>query len=191
MSYRSKGGKFVVKNDLLKIYGIDSSIYHKLYAFIDLPKKIKKENRVESFIPKEERKIEPFDLNKADTTELKKIYGIGSKLSRRIVTYREKLGGFITTRQLKEVYGLDSVVVNDLTRESFIDTNFHPYQININKATEKDLSTHPYIKYKLAKAIIVYRFQHGSFQSIDELKKMALMDESKFQQIKPYLSINP
>lgn len=36
------------------------------------------------------------DLSEADTTELKKIPGIGSGIARMIVAYRKRLGGFMT-----------------------------------------------------------------------------------------------
>ena len=49
---------------------------------------------------------EIIELNVADTAMLKSIYGIGEKLSVRIVKYRKKLGGFYSVEQLKEVYGL-------------------------------------------------------------------------------------
>lgn len=46
------------------------------------------------------------ELNSADTTELKRLRGIGSVLSARIVKYRTKLGGFSSVEELKNVYGL-------------------------------------------------------------------------------------
>lgn len=191
VNYRMKGGKFTVKKDLMKIYGMDSTLYQRLYAFVDLPEKVEKENVVKSFGKKENSVIEKFDLNTADTTQLIKVYGIGSKLSRRIVTYRDKLGGFVSRAQLTEVYGLDSAVIRELFKKSFIHENFKPRVININTAPEKELGEHPYIKYKLAKAITTYRFQHGAYNSVDDLKKIVLIDNVKFEKIKPYLSANP
>jgi competence protein ComEA len=191
INYRTKGGKFVVKKDLTKIYGLDSILYKRVYSFIDLPEKIEKENVVKNFERKENSVSVKFDLNSADTSQLIKIYGIGSKLSQRIVVYRSKLGGFVSPEQLKEVYGLDSGVIHELFKKSFIDGNFKPRLININTATEKELGDHPYIKFKLAKAITTYRFQHGAYREVEELKKVALIDDAKFQKIKPYLSANP
>jgi competence ComEA-like helix-hairpin-helix protein len=170
---------------------MDSTLYKRVYSFIDLPEKIEKESVVKKFEKKENSVPIKFDLNTADTSQLIKVYGIGSKLSQRIVTYRNKLGGFVSPEQLKEVYGLDSTVVNELLKKSYIEENFQPRLININTATEKELGDHPYIKYKLAKAITAYRFQHGAYRTIDDLKKVALIDDFKFQKIKPYLSANP
>ena len=45
------------------------------------------------------------ELNGADTTTLQLLHGIGPVFARRIVRYRERLGGFTSTEQLLEVYG--------------------------------------------------------------------------------------
>lgn len=191
-NYRNKGGKFFIKSDVLKLYGMDTALYATLYNWIDLPSE-------KSFKKTEEKKIveiapnkikEKFDLNKADSLQLISIYGIGGKLSARIIKYRDRLGGFISGEQLKEVYGLDTTVVNELIKKSFIEENFRPKTLDINLATEKELAAHPYIKYALAKAITAYRFQHGHFKSFDDLTNIAIIDAVTFEKIKPYLSLN-
>ena len=198
MNYRAKGGKFKIKRDLRKLYGMDSILMARLYSHIDLPEKINStgtrhyptyakapvDRPVVSAV-----RLAPFDLNLADTAQLIQLYGIGSKLSRRILTYRDRLGGFISQDQLTEVYGLDSVVINQLKKRTFIREDFRPRQINVNAADEKELRSLPYIKLHLAKSIAAYRFQHGDFASIEELRQIALMDASLFQKIKPYLTV--
>jgi competence protein ComEA len=192
-NYRAKKGRFNIKQDLLKIYGMDSALYNNVYAYIDLPEKriIKKSEQTQidriSSIPAHEK----FDLNLADTIQLIRIYGIGSKLAQRIIKYRNQLGGFISMDQLGEVYGLDTTVINEVNRKAFIDSDYQPKKIAINTATEKELSTHPYIKYSLAKAITTYRFQHGNFSSVEDLTKIALVDNTFYNRIKPYLTLNP
>lgn len=192
-NYRNKGGKFYVKSDLLKIYGFDSLLYITLQPYINLPETKVVAKSVERTIAHTKPEIKPkvsFDLNLADTTQLISVYGIGSKLATRIVKYRNSLGGFLNYQQVKEVYGLDSIALVNLEKVSFIDPAFSPKLIPINTATEKELSAHPYIKYNLAKAITTYRFQHGNFQSVEELRKIALVDESFYTRIKPYLTLN-
>ncbi len=187
--YRAKGGKFKIKNDLSKIYGMDSSLFLKLYPFMNLPEKI----NLPAFPPATHlTKIilpERFDLNMADTSQLIGINGIGHKLSLRITAYRNRLGGFVSMDQLTEVYGLDSAVIHRLKKQAFIRDDFRPRQININTADEKKMSSLPYIRFALAKAIAVYRFQHGEFDSAEALKKIALMDEPTFEKIKPYITV--
>jgi len=63
----------------------------------------------------------------------------------------------------------------------FIREGFQPHQINLNAAGEKELSALPYIKFKLAKTITAYRFQHGKFDSVNDLANLALMDQSLFE----------
>jgi len=185
--YRQKGGKFRVKADLLRIYGMDSALYAQLIPFIRLPEKLDKpgEVRTRATVHKAERKL--FDLNRADTAQFKAIYGIGEKLSLRIVRYRDVLGGFVNMEQLSEVYGLDSIVVNKLMNASFIEENFQPRRVYINKSTEKELAVHPYLKGTAARAIVAYRFQHGEFRSVDDLQNIQSIDAETIRKIAPYL----
>jgi len=192
-NYRKKGGKFFIKSDLLKLYGMDTSLYTTLYTWIDLPTERPDKLTEASKASEQNRKPakEKFDLNLADSVQLSTIYGIGAKLSVRIIKYRDRLGGFISSTQLNEVYGLDSTIIKELKKESFISENFQPRRYNINTVTEKELATHPYIKYAIAKSITAYRFQHGDFKSIDDLTQIAIIDKATYEKIKPYLSINP
>ncbi len=194
IKYREKGGKFRIKSDLLKIYGVDSSFYHRIHSFINLPeqhaptyKPEKRRSEKETVLVK--KSFEKFDLNSADTAQLKKIYGIGEKLSMRILKYRDVLGGFVAMNQLKEVYGLDSVVINRLIENSEIKYNYQPLRININTATEKELFSHPYLS-KAAKAIVSYRFQHGAFRTVSEIRNINSLDEKIIHKIIPYLKVD-
>jgi competence protein ComEA len=192
-NYKAKKGRFTIKSDLLKIYGMDSSHYERIFTFIDLPEE-RVSKKTELHEPNETAAIlskEKFDVNVADTTQLIRVYGIGSKLSLRIIKYRNQLGGFVSMDQLSEVYGMDTAAVNELNRKAFVTSDYQPKKIDINVATEKELSYHPYIKYSLAKAIAAYRFQHGNFNSVEDLKKITLINETIFNRIKPYLSLNP
>jgi competence ComEA-like helix-hairpin-helix protein len=192
--YREKGGKFRIKSDLLKIYGVDSAFYDRLYPFILLPGHLAKEERRKKVsdqkaAPELKKVAEKFDLNNADTSQLKKIYGIGDKLSLRILKYRDRLGGFVRMDQLKEVYGLDSLVIGRLSEHATIQSDFKPTKININTASEKQLSSHPYLT-KAAKAIVSYRFQHGNFQTVQDIQNVNSVDEQFIQRVIPYLKVN-
>jgi competence protein ComEA len=186
INYRTKGGEFRIKSDLKKLYGMDPAFYESLYSFIQLPEKITYEKAA---VSESKKKSEAFNLNEADTIQLQKIYGIGSVLANRIVKYRERLGGFINADQVREVYGLDSVVIKQILKASFLDENFTPRKININTADETLLSAHPYFSKKSARAIVTYRFQHQKYQSIDDLRKIELLDQQTINKIYPYVTI--
>ncbi len=190
-NYRKKGGRFTIKKDLLKMYGMDTALYESLLPYIQLPASLPINQKVNLASDKKKALQEKIkqDLNKADTAALKKIYGIGEKLSLRIVTYRNNLGGFIHENQLREVYGLDSLVVDRILKRFYVDQSSKPIKLNLNTATEEELSKHPYIRYKIAGAIVAYRFQHKHFQAIDDLLKIKLIDAGNFERMRPYLSV--
>lgn len=183
--YRLKGGKFKIKKDFAKMYGLDSALFVSLTPFIDLPDAIiKKEKRI---VDKTPARIIEYDLNKADTTDFKSVRGIGSVLASRILKYRESLGGFVNSSQLKEVYGLDSLVIQELNK-FYVADGFASSKLNVNKLTESELDKHPYLSLKQAKAIVTYRMQHGAYRSIDDLRKVKLLNEPTIQKLAPYLS---
>jgi competence protein ComEA len=191
-AYRQKGGVFRIKSDLLKIYGLDSALYKQLYTFIKLPSSRLHQDRPlaptsERFEKKRVKKT--FDINTADTILLKTVYGIGSTLAARIIKFRNALGGFVDPEQLEEVYGLDSVVVQRLLTDAFIDPGFVPEKININTADEKTLSGHPYIRKKIARALISYRFQHGDFMEVRDIKNLSIMQPDDVDRLLPYIKI--
>jgi DNA uptake protein ComE-like DNA-binding protein len=170
-----------------------------LIAIWRVPKE-KKENKtrfVKKFAPRfkprkqEAKKQHPkFDLNSADTTQLKTIYGIGTVIARRIVTYRSNLGGFIEFNQLYEVWGLDSTVVVRLAEKSVIAPDFTPNKLAINRCSEQELARHPYVRTKVARAIVNYRLQHGDFVSTDDLRKINIIEEKIFLRIEPYITLD-
>lgn len=193
VNFRSKGGSFKNADDLYKIYGIDSGLVTELKPFISIPSVNREENKpYEKFTYKsntELRKIEvPTDINKADTTEFKKIYGIGSKLANRIVQYREKLGGFYSYSQLNEVWGLNQGLV-ELLQKKFVFNRETIKKININTVEQKTLEQHPYIGFKTAKNIMAYKKQHGKFNTIEDLRKIISLKDSVIIRLNNYLIV--
>ena len=129
-----------------------------------------------------------ININQADSFEFRKLAGIGEKYSSRIVRYRNWLGGFHSKEQLLEVYGVDSTLLHTIS--PFIELGCDSLRIvNINKCSVKDLSSHPYISYKLAKLMVKYREHHGAYSSLEELKKIPLIDEQLFRKIAVYLEL--
>ncbi|MBL4655386.1 MAG: helix-hairpin-helix domain-containing protein [Bacteroidia bacterium] len=128
------------------------------------------------------------DVNKADSTDLTKVKGIGPVLSSRIIKYRDLLGGYPTISQIKEVYGMDSIRFQEL-EHSFSLSDSIITKMNINEVSKKILYTHPYIDYKIANSIINYRKQHGKYQELREIKKSYLITDEIFSKIAPYLTI--
>jgi competence protein ComEA len=189
-AYRQKGGVFRVRSDLLKIYGLDSALYERVSTFIALPES-RGSTSLSLPVARRERQARPkFDINTADTLQLISVYGIGSKLAARIIKFRDGLGGFVRPEQLFEVYGLDSATVARLLNVSFISTDFTPKKLNLNTATVETLSGHPYIRYRLARLLVSYRFQHGDFRDVNDIKNLSILGKEEVERLAPYLTID-
>lgn len=188
-NYEAKGGKFWKKEDLKRIYSIDAALYSKLEPYISIPEErpayirtIEEGGRVLRHL----KNTVVVDLNSADSATLQTIRGIGPVLASRIVKYRDRLGGFCSKEQIREVYGIDSVRYNSL--EGQIIVNPGPVRkLNFNTATFEDIKGYPYLSYKQMNAIIKYRKQHGPYNGIDDLKKIAILNEEILRKIAPYL----
>lgn len=187
IKYRQKGGVFKTKTDLKRIYGFDSVLFTKLYPYILLPEKTffnKTETQKEI---KSVPKTIAFDINLADSAQLEKVYGIGAKLATRIIKYRNKLGGFVSKNQLKDVYGLDSVVLDELNKKTFIASDFIPKKIKINQTTFEELKSHPYFGYKNAKVILAYKSTHGRIIDREDLKNIKILSKEELEKMMLYL----
>lgn len=185
--YEAKGGKFYKKEDLKKIYGISSSEYEVLEPYIQIPGENKTFSKKEKQIYKSEKNTEVIELNSADTTELKKLKGIGTWFAKKIIAYRTKLGGFYRKEQLLEVKGLDSAKYAAF--KDYVSVNKYLIKtINVNTAGFDDLKTHPYIGYNIALSLTNLRQVHGKFSSVSDIKKSVLVTEKIYEKISPYLS---
>ncbi len=129
-----------------------------------------------------------IDLNTADTLDLQMIKGIGKIRARNIYNYGKRLGGFVNKEQLREVWGINDTVFEQISPYIVLQ-NKQVKTININTDNIKELSYHPYIDYYLAKAIIKFRQQYGDYKNIEDIKKVHLMTEELYQKLAPYLAI--
>jgi competence protein ComEA len=201
INYRNKGGEFRAAQDLYKIYSIDSAHLTGLLGYVSIPQRPVRQQTIKeppvlkyrSSATRDEpiKDITPlpkFNINTADTAMLQTISGIGSVLSKRIVVFRDKLGGFVSSNQLYEVYNLDSAVVIKLLDRSYLDQEFTPQKIQINSTSEEQLKSHPYITNTQARLIIAYRNQHGDFKENADLLEVYLMDSTSLMRLEPYIS---
>lgn len=187
INYRNKGGKFYQPADLQKMYTISPQKYEQLSPYIVIEKQEEAQKQAKVFTPATEKKaLLVVEINSADTLQLDEIKGIGPAFARRIVKYRERLGGFYKKEQLMEVYGLDSIKYNEIKDQIKVNSG-SIRQIQINTAGFEELKNHPYLRYKQLNAIIQYRKQHGRFNSVDDLKKVIILDPQTIQQLAPYL----
>ncbi len=132
-----------------------------------------------------------LDLNSATAIQLRRINGVGEKLSQRIIKYRNSFkGGFIADVQLIDVYGLTPEVIERIKNEFTVKTPRQTIKLNLNSATIEELVTIQHIDYEIAFDIIEQRTLREGYKSFEELKKVKDFPNDKIEIIKLYLTLN-
>lgn len=186
INYRNKGGTFYSKHDLAKIYVLKEQHLNKMLPYLSFETKITPKNN-ESSPPLTSNSINYIEINTATASELETIKGIGPVLSKRIINFRNQLGGFYHKNQLNEVYHLPEETFLAFIKVITIDTS-SIQKINLNLATSSELSNHPYLR-PYQKQILHYRKKHGKFNDLEQLKEVLLINDENFRKIAPYLAL--
>lgn len=133
------------------------------------------------------------NLNTADSAALVGLYGIGGYYARKILQYRERLGGsFVDARQLLEIEGFtqerfDRIAGNVVVLEGDVK------RVSLLEADMEFLRRHPYIGPYAAKGIETFLRLKGraSFisdvQLLDELVKERVLSVQNADKIREYL----
>ncbi len=185
MNFRSSGGKFKTKSDFGKLYTISAEDYSQVEKFILLPsvdtvnQSLKQANDIFVIV----------ELNKADTTALQQVKGIGPAFARRIVSYRDKLGGFFDKSQLLEVFGMDTARYVQVAGNLEVDRN-QIRKMNLNTTPFKEMVSHPYLEFYIVKAIFEYKETKGKFDSVPELKQINLIYQQLYQKLENYFMVD-
>lgn len=128
------------------------------------------------------------DINTSSVDEFQKVYGIGPSYAKRIVKYREQLGGFHSVTQISEIYGMPDSTYQKI-KPGLKMGELSIKKININTASTDDLKAHPYLKWKIANAIVKYRESHGNYSSVSDLKRNYAVSEELYDKLSPYLTV--
>jgi DNA uptake protein ComE-like DNA-binding protein len=193
--YRNNKGQFIIKKDLLKIYDFPKDLYKDIVDYILLPEMIPEKQQalphtatmVKSI--KTDNKIihKRIDINVADTNQLIQLNGIGRILSKRIIKYRDLLGGYSNIDQLDDVYGLKGKSLEILKSAVYIDSLFTPEKIEINFSVWEEMVKHPYINSQLANDLLNLRSNKGYLNTIDQLRDIPYLNDSILRRIEPYI----
>ncbi|MEO8771819.1 MAG: helix-hairpin-helix domain-containing protein [Ferruginibacter sp.] len=190
-NYLSKGGKFKQPEDIKKIWGLHEDQVSQMLPFVRIEQT---STQTSANFPAYEKKEYPkktisiIDINNADSSTYISLPGIGPGYAKRILKFRDKLGGFYKIEQVAETFGLPDSTFQKI--KSYLQVSGENIkQININTATLDELKEHPYIRYQIANAIIQYRTQHGNFVDVDDIKKIMLVSNELFGKLAPYLTV--
>ncbi|HEY1038514.1 MAG TPA: helix-hairpin-helix domain-containing protein [Bacteroidia bacterium] len=186
VNFRNKGGKFKTKEDLKKLYGLKEELYTKLEPYITI-QQTKPAEEKSAFVPYAKPKPSLVELNTADSTQIVYLPMIGPGFTKRILKFRNALGGFYKVEQLKEVYGMADSTYNAIKDKITINTTAIK-KLNVNVAGIDELKKHPYINYTIANSIVNYRSKHGLYKSLDDLKEVGTINDATLEKLAAYLS---
>jgi len=213
LRYRESGGKIKSPGDFRKIYGMNDSIFSIISGYIvlagekkDAPDSRNRDYRrdgeydkkheafqsVEKGNPETNRLTGPvskLELNSADSLSLVTVNGIGPVLASRIIKYRNLLGGYYSTRQLREVYGLSGENYEKINEYFIVDT-LKINKIRINFSEFSGMIRHPYLSKSQVSLILKSRTKNGPFRSGEDLIRNNLLDSISFQRISFYLTFD-
>lgn len=182
IAWRKSGKVFHFKQDVAKLKGLSDTLFERIAPVIALP---------DSPVLNEEKKVisevKKVDINAADTSEWIALPGIGPTFAKRIVAYRERLGGFHSTVQLLEVYGITDEKWNGIKDKLEVKTLLSP--TDLNTCTLDQLLRFPYLKPVVARGIINYREKHGSYKRMEDLLHTDLVDAELYAKIAPYFFV--
>lgn len=204
VNYRNHGGRFRKAEDLQKIYGMKAGLYQELAPWILIPAPELLPDKQKATAPVRDssrssfprpsgvfaiKSSAPIDINRAGEAEWKHLPGIGAGLARRIVNYREKLGGFAAAQQVGETFGLPDSTFRRILPQLQHDGSPVSRPLPVNSASLEELKGHPYLSNLQATILFNYRRQHGPFSGLPGLKKLgAAFSEKDWQRLEPYLS---
>lgn len=167
-NYRSKGGHFRSKADFQKMYVVSDTLFARLEPYIDIPK---------------------LELNAADSAALVTLRGIGPWYARKILDYRDRLGGYRDKAQLLEIEGMDAQRYAGFADGITVDTaRIRP--LDLWHASDTLLAAHPYLGPKGARSIVRYRALYDSARwNLADLVREGALSAKDIEKLKSYIEI--
>lgn len=199
--YRAKGGVYRTPEDFARVYGLTRKQYNDMRPYIqisddyrpaadfvaqrpafDTRKEVKTYSRDTILFPRKLKQGQTIDLATADTTQLKKVPGIGTWWAKRIVNYGKRLGGYVSTEQLKEI---EDFPVETLPYFKVVQPRTK--KLNVNTMTLSQLRRHPYINFYQAREICDYRRLHGKITDLSQLSLIKDFPPEVIRRLRPYV----
>lgn len=191
IKYRRAGGRFRQAEDMRRLYGLTEAQYQSIRPYIRIGKRpVPADTIVRDTFPKyiSHKRDTVLELNTADTTQLQMLRGIGRWTAVQIVRYRERLGGYYSAQQLREIPHIDQQMLDTVISRLTVDTAYIQ-TLDINRLNAGQLTRHPYLRFEQAKQIYELRRRSISIGSLDELRQLPSLTEPELDKLRHYLSV--
>ena len=187
LAHRENGKYINSSKEFQQITGVSNVLLNKIKPYFKFPDWVVAKNKIETNSTNVVFTGEKTEINKVTASELQQINGIGEKLSKRIITYRNKLKGYSFDSQLYEVWGLEKEVATKILERYTVITKPTIEKVNINTAHFKKVLHLPYIDYELTKKMFDLRDEVAELQTLEELKQIDSFPLDKYDRISLYL----
>jgi len=193
--FRAAGGVYREPRDLARLYGLTAGQYRQLEPYIRIAPEYQPAALVygRDTVGRRERDTlrqaaklqsgEQIALNDADTALLRRVPGIGPYFARRIVEYRERLGGYCRVEQLLEIEDFPEKAIGYFV----VADGGELRKLNLNRLSLNELKRHPYVSFYQARAITEYRRLHGRLERVDQLGLLRDFPPEAVARLKPYV----
>lgn len=189
---RQRTGALVLLTLLVAVLLVPRYVFprrHNLFLLVPLDREMMDRDSLPVSQPESDKRTSsfvrnrPVELNGADSAALVAVRGIGPYYASRIIRYRERLGGFYSVKQLKE-----------LNMQYFdVDSNAFAFTVDTTRIRKADLDTmsfkavlrHPYLDYPDVQLIFNAKRKYGKI-SYALLKEHGVLPAHRLKKIAPY-----
>ena len=191
-AYREQGKWINSVSDFKKLTGVSDSLLKEISVYFKFPEWVTNRKKSgKNYVNNYDGELdfsEKKDLNTATATQLEEIYGVGKTLSKRIVAYRNKIGGFASEEHLYAVYGLKEEVIERIMKRFAVKTQIDIDKMKINEVSASDIATIPGISFEQAKKIWEFVRVREGLENLSELEKIEGISARELRLIRLYLS---
>ena len=198
LHYRAAGKVFRSAEDIGNTYGWTEEDVERLAPYVrvgaayrkkkeasrDEDRKVYREEISKPMATRKFQTMTKVDVNEADTALLRRIPGVGEKISEAIVRYRERLGGFHSVEQLREI----KIVSPELLEWFTVSSPSAVQKVNLNQASFQALNSHPYISYEQTKSLLQYRRLYGDVKDEATLLSTGIFTKEELEKLRPYIA---
>lgn len=171
VNYRERNlrGSFKSLEDIQKCFVISPEKFEDMKPWIRLSIPTKAKSNEEKNIIVEKIDFTKININEINFKQLRE-FGFTEKDAAMILSFRKKLGGFITKNQVLETFEIDRAMAERLIYYTPIN-NSAVTKYHLKDAPEDWLKNHPYFKYS-ADRIIYYRITNPNDKKIWKFLKL-------------------
>lgn len=147
--------------------------------YVGAPSHLRSGDKAQKF---DKRRV--LDLNAVDSLTLIKVPGIGPAFARRILSLRQRLGGYYTVLQLQEVYGMDEDKF--LALRGWFAIKTPPQRHPLSSLRADEIPRHLYLSWEQVRTLNRLLYRHGHITGWKMLMREPAFTRDDSIRLSPY-----